>query len=300
MEQTTMAGAFDTVVDALKDAYSTFMKNPARLTLEFVKVVAMGMALQMALVLAITAIGMALGKEPGTDIMSLAAVAATLLLGLAFFIISSSLSATQFCIVDQMGEGKRVNIAAKAIELVPPMAAYCGIIIAAFIIVLGLAFASGTLLAGLAGAFLMLLTLVGMVAAVFLGQFAVTYIAVRKMDAIGALVSSVRLAKGNFWATFVFDVIMLVPVLAVIVILSLPQDIVSRIIASSGADAALTGAFFALSLFVSLIESTIVALIMTCFIYAFWKRLAGPEAPGAAAQEPAARPARVPRMQSKQ
>jgi hypothetical protein len=270
-----MAGAFDTVVDTLKDAAGSFMKNPARLTFEFVKVVAMGMALQMVLVLIISAIGIALGREPGTDAASLAAVAVTLLAGAAFFIISSSLSATQFCIVDQMIDGKKVNIINKTRELLPRMAAYCGIIIAVVIMVLALAFLSGTALGGLAGAFLMLLTFIGMAAGIFLSQFAIAMIAVRGMDAISALKNSVIMAKQNFWAALSFDIIMLVPILGMIVVLSVPQELIGQVIASSAADLALSAALFGVSLVISLIESVLVALMITICIYSLFRRLEG-------------------------
>ena len=272
-----MAGAFDTVVDTLKDAIGFFMKYPARLTLEFVKVIALGMALQMALVLLITALGMLLGREPGADAASMLAVAVTLLAGAAFFIISSALSATQFSIVDQMTEGKKVGIIRKTMELLPRMAAFCGIIIVAFIAVLALAFLSGTVLVGIAGAFLMLLTLIGMVGAVFFCQFSVTMMAVRGKDAISALKDSIIMAKRNFWAAFAFDIIMLVPVLGVIVVLSVPQEIIGSVIASPGADVMLSAALFAASLALSLVESVLVSLMMTCFIYFFFRRLEGAE-----------------------
>jgi hypothetical protein len=281
-----MAGAFDTVVDSLKDAAGFFMKNPARIIFEFVKVVAMGMALQMVLVLIITAIGVALGKEPGADPASLAAVAVTLLAGVSFFIVSSTLSATQFCIVGQMIEGKRVNIISRTRELLAPMAAYCGIIIAAFVMVLILTILGGTVFVGIAGAFLMLLTLVGMAAGVFLSQFAVTMIAVRGMDAIGALTGSINLARKNFWAVLAFDIIMLVPILATIVVLSVPQEMIGAMIASSGSDLAFSAILFGVSLVLSLVESVLVSLMMTCFIYFFFRTLQG-EAAAPAADAPA-------------
>ncbi|MFH0884804.1 MAG: hypothetical protein V1861_03775 [Candidatus Micrarchaeota archaeon] len=272
-----MAGAFDTVVDTLRDAVNFFMKYPARLTLEFVKVVAMGMALQMVLVLLITAIGIGLGREPGTDAASLVAIAVTLLAGIAFFIISSSLSATQFCIVDQMTEGKRINIISKTRELVRPIAVFCGIIIAAFIVVLALGLLSGTVLAGIGGAFLMLLVLIGMITGVFLSQFAMTMIAVRGMDAVSALKNSFTMARQNFWAVLAFDIIILVPILGIIVVLSVPQEMIGQVIASSGADLALSAVLFGVSLALSLIESVLVSLMMTNFIYFFFRRLEGRE-----------------------
>jgi hypothetical protein len=260
------------VLDSAGDAAGFFLKRPGRIAFEFSKVALLGISLQMVFVLIVAAMGTAVGNAGGAEALAIGGMALIVVLGVAFFIVTTAISATPYCIVDGMLADKRTGIISKARELLRPVAGYCGVILGAFLVVLGIALATNMVIGGLAGGFIMLLVLVAVVATVFLFQFALPEIAVAKKGALDALKSSFILVSKNLWTAIFFDILMLVPVLGTIVALMLPQEIISGMIPDAG-DLALTFALFLASLALSLLETLLVSLISVSLTYFFWRRL---------------------------
>ncbi|MCI0503644.1 hypothetical protein L0Y65_02925 [Candidatus Micrarchaeota archaeon] len=289
-----MAGVFETIYDAVVDAVGFFLKRPGETVAEFAKVAAIGLGAQLMFLFLIMAAGLAIGGSASLDVLTIAFVIAIALIAIAFFIVSTAVSATPYCIVSGMRKNRKTGIIQKARELLPAVAGYCGAIIALLIIVFSLAL-GGALLSGgneMVAGFLMLGALAAVIVAVFFIQFAVPDMAVNGTDALGSLKSSYTTVTKNVWAVLLFDIILVIALFGTVMVFSVPQGIIENQLAATTDNLAAAIVLFGLSLAASLLETIAVSLIAVNLTYSFWRALIGPEAPPPEAAVPKKRAAR--------
>jgi hypothetical protein len=287
-----MAGALETVIDSIRDATGFFFGRPVELTLGFARVAALGLGLQIAGIMLIMGFGLALsGMGPG-DAFTLAFVFIAIVVAIAYFIVSTALSSTQYCIIEDIARGEGTGIIKKAKGLVPAFSRYAVVVVGALVLTFGTVLAGASLAGGepIISGFLMLGGLCLMVALVFLIQFAIPDIALGNPDAYGALRSSYRTVAGNFWAVLLFDIAIVIAFLLTALVVSLPQGIVETAIYEAKEDAVVVFLAFSAYLALALAESVAFSLLIVIPVYFFRKRLAG-EAPQ---PQPAAGPASEP------
>jgi hypothetical protein len=291
-----MAGPFETIYYSILDAVGFFLKKPAALMLEFAKVAAIGMIVQVAFIFLMMGLGIATGGTSATDAAMIAFVAAAVLIAIAFFIATTAVSATAYCIVDNMLRQKeRAGIIQKALALLPAVAGYCAIMIGLFVLVFGFALGAVLLMGGDAVLTIipMLIALCIILGAVYAFQFALPKIALEGMDAIGALKSSYEIVKKNGWVVLLFDIILVIVLFGIVLVLSLPQGAIEGQMVAAGTDVTAVAALLVAYVIFSIIETVVISLIAVNLIYFFLMRIGGipavEEAPAAPSKKRAAR-----------
>jgi hypothetical protein len=290
-----MAGPFETIYYSILDAAGFFSNKPAAIALEFAKVAAIGMIIQVAFIFLMMGLGIATGGASATDAMMIVFVVAAVLLAIAFFIATTAVSATPYCMVDNMLRGKeRAGIIRRTKELLPAVAGYCAIMIGLFVLVVGFAMGSVLLFGGDA-----ILTIIPMIAAlcVILGavyafQFALPKIALEGMDAIGALKASYAIVRKDMWTVLLFDIILVIVLFGIVLVLSLPQGAIESQMVAAGTDVTVVALLLAAYVIFSIIETVVISLIAVNLIYFFMMRLGSippVEAPVAPSKKRAAR-----------
>ncbi|MEW6036416.1 MAG: hypothetical protein AB1529_07425 [Candidatus Micrarchaeota archaeon] len=272
-----MGGAIETALEPLKEALDFFMKNASRLTVEFLKLSALSMLVQILFFAGLFAILMAggAGSIDGGGAMGMAAIALALLLFLAFTVLGAAISATAYPLVQEMTKGKGIGILAKARELLVPIGKYTLIIwgvmlamLVAFFVMTGAAGSLGPLVSVLG----VLVLLVILAAFVFVTQFSVPEIALRGAGPVDGIRRSWNTVAGNIWAVIVFDIVLLIVVIGTGLMFSIAQGFANAIMVSSGDLASMAAGVLA-SLAISFVQSVVIALLTVPPIYFFWKKV---------------------------
>ncbi len=300
-----MAGALETLVDTLRDAFEFASKNAAALSVELLKIAALGLLLQIVFVLILVGIdalggGFSSGLETGTSGLGTPEQSLLVLVAIVFFILFSigtaALAATAYSVVDELTRGKRISIVAKARSLIIPISQYSTAVIAmalAVLVIPALLDFGGTGSAFSALAFLALLVVAAVV--VFSIQFSFPEIAIGKRSGFDSFMRSKDLVWKNVWTVLTFDIVLLLVLMFIAIAVSGVSDLLSAITASVLTDPImLVGAVLALSMIVSLLQTFFLTLFSAPLIYFFWKRMgeAEPAKPAATAAAATANPER--------
>jgi hypothetical protein len=270
-----MGGAIETALESLKEALDFFMKNASKLTVEFLKLSALSMLVQLLFFAGLFAILMLGGADPlgGAGAMGPLAIVLAIALFLAFTGLGAAISATAYPIVHEMGRGKGVGILAKARELLVPVGKYT-LVVWAFMLAMLVGFFVLTGVAGGLGAVVGILFLfVVLVAFVFVTQFAIPEIAFSKAGPLDGIRRSWNIVAGNLWSVVVFDIVLLIVVIGTGLMFSIAQGFANAIMVSSP-DLGSIAAGVVASLAISFLESLVMALLTVPPIYFFWKKVA--------------------------
>ncbi len=277
----------DMVVAPFKETWALIEKSYKELFIDFAKVYLLTFIFGAIAGGAVIAFILALGIGASlTDILTntplLAAIA--VIGGIVFVgisIITSAISTTMYPLVEARTKGKGIDIIKTVIDFIPRMARYLlvvwGISILIFlpgVVVLGLAlFVDGLALLALVAPLIVFVSIVVYLLFAFLIQFAIIELALNKMGAVDALKTSMAKVKRNWLVVLGFDIAVFLVSLAIGIVSSVIQQVVSFLGILAVINIVLVGLVVLLAVVLMLITTILTAMATIPSFYYFWRSM---------------------------
>jgi hypothetical protein len=207
-----------------------------------------------------------------------AVIAAILYVGLIIAI--SAISAVIYPVTEESANNKRIGILNKAKELLGPVARYTlvtfGLFFAVMLLPIISAVFSVTAQSDIGIGITMILVIIAGIAyiiALFLIQFALLELVLRKKGAVESLRISYQKVRRNWLVVLGFDIAFIVIYFGISLAFAVVEQIVSLLMVFAAINIALLVLVLILYIIIILIQALVTALLTTPFQYFFWKRL---------------------------
>ncbi|MBN1170081.1 hypothetical protein JXA56_03575 [Candidatus Micrarchaeota archaeon] len=271
------------IEESINDSAKLLEKNWKKLAIDFSKIY--GLIYLILIISTIIMVGSWLMVSTGIMgniwIGIAVAVAATIVLQIIMIVLTGVIRATAYLVVSERAAGKSIGIIREAGKLLFPVARYTLVIIAIQIAILAVIIAPILLLSGSASVILMTIFAVACIIAfvvfLFIIQFGLLEVIYSKTGVIASLKASINKVKKNVVPVFIFDLILLVIVLALSIPFAILMQFLILPVMMMGAAFGQNLAFgiIGMILYFALIFIMSVAMEMGMLPlqYFFWKRL---------------------------
>lgn len=272
MNISNVTGAIDETVSILK-------RNTKHLATDFSVINGLIVFVSLIFIISILGVLFATGIPnmlSGQVDLGLIAIAVifSVFLFIVFGIFNTALSATMYAAIDTRISGKKFSIIEKTKEYLLPMGAYYAIITLAEIVIFGLVLGTIILENWIIVAAVAALVIVFGIIAVFLTQFTVLEIALKKTSPIQAFSNSIKLTKKNWKEVIIYDGLVVVLSIGIGLVFQVITQIFSSVMAVAGAfNILFFGILLILIIIVSLIQMVVISLVTVPLAYFFWRRL---------------------------